>query len=220
MVTPFSYYDLIETFPKAGCAVCNLLLHDADQHMDSILYEYVTDSDTIYGFRGSRGFCNEHGWQLMNYIGGKLGAALLYQGALDEILKILGSDEGKNKFFGRKSLAEKLAPQNDCLICQAQNRTEKTYLEIFAGYLADEKFQAAFRASDGLCLPHFRLALAQPKIDSALLTTIQRALWVKSYGDVEEFVLHSAFLDDKEKWMRVVRQLCGEKGVFGARTQG
>lgn len=215
MVTPFSYYDLLEKFPQAGCAVCNLLLRDADQHMDSILYEYVTDADTVYGFRGSRGFCNEHGWQLMNYIGGKLGAALLYQGALDEVLKILKADD--KKLFARKNIAEKLAPQNECLVCHAQNRSEKMYIEIFTQSLSDEKFQTAYRHSDGLCLPHVRQALSQKNVDASLLTAIQRDIWTKTYGEVEEFILHSAFLDDKEKWMRVVRQLCGEKGVFGAR---
>jgi hypothetical protein len=39
--TPYSYFDLVEAFGKPGCAVCNLLLRDADRFLDSILYEYV-----------------------------------------------------------------------------------------------------------------------------------------------------------------------------------
>ncbi len=220
MVTPFSYYDLLDSFAKSGCAVCQLLLRDADQHLDSILYEYVVDVDTNQAFRQSRGLCNEHGWQMMNYFGGKLGAAILYHASIDEVLKILTQQEGvKNRIFARKGsgLAEKLLPAAECMVCQMQNRNEKTYLETFIHYLEDEKFQAAYRRSEGLCLPHFRQALTLHPSDT--LIAIQRDLWTQTRADVVNFIENSALLegDDKEKWRRVVRQLCGEKGVFGTK---
>ncbi len=222
MVTPFSYYDLLEMFARPGCGVCHLLLRDADQHLDSILYEYVVDVDTNQAFRRSRGLCNEHGWQMLNYFGGKLGAAILFHASVDEVLKILNQQAGvRNRIFSRKSggLAEKLLPSAGCMICQLQNRNEKTYLEVFVQYLGDEKLQAAYRQSDGLCLPHFRQALALNPPDADTLIHIQRDLWTQTRADLVDFIENSVLLegDDKERWQRAVRQLCGEKGVFGAR---
>src|SRR6185369_1004968 len=86
---PFSYYDLIETFPRPGCAVCNLLLRDSERHLDSLLYEYILDIETHRHIRAARGLCNEHTWQLKKYVGGALGIAILYEAELDEVQRIV-----------------------------------------------------------------------------------------------------------------------------------
>lgn len=62
MVTPVTYFDLIDYFPQPGCAICNLLRRNVDRSLDALLYEYVGDPDSHRVFRQRRGLCNEHSW--------------------------------------------------------------------------------------------------------------------------------------------------------------
>ena len=62
--TPLRYFDLIETFPKPGCAICNLLLHEVDQYINALLYEFANSPDMHAVFSAGRGFCTEHGQML------------------------------------------------------------------------------------------------------------------------------------------------------------
>ena len=43
--TPFSYFDLVETFPKPGCAVCTLTQRDVERHVDLMLYGFVSTDE-------------------------------------------------------------------------------------------------------------------------------------------------------------------------------
>ena len=85
---PFGYFDLIETFPQSGCAVCNLLQHDVHQLIDNVLWEHTNDPFILDKMRASRGLCNQHGWEFIE-MAHALNVAVFYEPALDEILKIL-----------------------------------------------------------------------------------------------------------------------------------
>jgi hypothetical protein len=85
LTTPLAYFDLIVTFATPGCAVCNLVLSDVDQYLDSLLYEYVNERETHRTFRASRGLCNEHSWQILRYSGSSLGIAILSHAVIDEL---------------------------------------------------------------------------------------------------------------------------------------
>jgi hypothetical protein len=160
MVTPLTYYDLVETFPKPGCAICNLLLRDVDQYLDSLLYEYVNDPAAHRAFRGGRGLCNAHGWQLTRYMGNSLGIGILYHAALDEVLKLI---ERTNSGANGSTLADSLEPTGQCLACAFTMGAEKRYLSAFSQHITDAQMQDVYRASEGLCLPHFRRALRETR---------------------------------------------------------
>src|SRR5262245_17547672 len=89
MITPLAYFDLIETLPEPGCAVCNLVLRDVAHFLDLLLYERVTEPETHRAFRARRGLCNEHSSRLVQLRGGAVGAAVLYRAALNEVLAII-----------------------------------------------------------------------------------------------------------------------------------
>jgi len=57
MVTPVSYFDLIDIFSQPGCAICNLLRRNVDRSLEALLYEYVGDPDSHQTFRQRRGLC-------------------------------------------------------------------------------------------------------------------------------------------------------------------
>lgn len=236
MGTPLAYYDLVETFPKPGCAICNLLLRDVDQYLDSLLYEYVNDPATHRAFRGARGLCNAHGWQLTRYMGNSLGIAVLYRAAVDEVLKIIertpiqtNTPSGLANLLGANSeanglaLADSLEPTGQCLACALAAAAEKRYIQTFSQHMANAQLQDAYRASDGLCLPHFRQALRETRnpIHLQQMISIQRDIWGRLKADLEEFESksshdrqHEPMGAEGDSWRRAIGRMAGEKGVF------
>lgn len=233
---PTGYYDLLESFPASGCAVCRLVLRDAERALKSLMHEYVMDFDTQAEFRRSRGLCNHHAWWLSG-ARNALGVATLYSAALDEILNTMDSvsDEGQrallsrllNNNGNRSALADALSPKKPCAICALQDASEKRYLKTLCKYIKEERMNAAYRASDGVCLTHFNGALnaAPSAAVHAELVTIQRDIWRRLYAELNEFMrksdayVNEAFGEEGDSWLRTIASLGGLSGVFGVDRQ-
>ncbi len=239
MVTPLGYFDLVETFPTPGCVVCNLVLRDVDHFLDLLLYERVNEPDSHRAFRARRGLCNEHAWQLTRYKGGALGIAILYNATLDEVLNIVEqvpvamptAPSGIRRFrnggadSAGPALAERLEPAMPCLACELRNGSERSYVRVLSEYVDDTQLQDAYRASEGLCLPHFRqvLRLVTNPEQLQLFANIQATIWRKLKADLNEFIekndhrrAHEPMGAEGDSWQRAVRRMAGEKGVFGS----
>lgn len=233
----FGYFDLIETFPNPGCAVCTLLLRDVTLLLDKIQYEYVVDRETQRKFRASRGLCDEHGWRLAQ-IGNALSVAVLYETALDELLKIIDQSPAQNspqgftrRLFsqnGGSALADALDPTQPCPACETQDAAETRYIDAFTEHLIDDTMLTAFRSSEGLCIEHFKQALraAGDTQTSALLIATQRAIWERLRDELNEFMRKSDYQHADEpmgaestSWARAVARIGGEHGVFGLRRR-
>jgi hypothetical protein len=233
MTKPFSYYDLIEWFANSGCAVCNLLLRDGERFLDSLLYEYVTETETNQAIRAGRGFCNAHSWQLTQYRGGVLGIAILYEAALDEVITITQQasqgSSGLSRLLnknGVSSLSRALEPTGPCLACEVLAQSERDYTQAIGRYIDEADMDKAYRQSDGLCLPHFRMALRETPHQERLIA-IQMTHWGKLRAELQEFMRKNDFNYAAEamgvegdSWLRAIARLSGEKGVFGLTARG
>ncbi len=237
MTVPFGYYDLIETFPQSGCAVCGLLQRDVTRHLESSLYEFVVDPPFVHAFRDSRGLCNEHAHQLIEARGHALGVAILYDHVLDEVLSALdggspGVTQGLSRLFSRESsgaaLANALEPMSPCIACALRDRSEIAYLDAIAQAVDDARLHEAYAASDGLCLPHFRRLLrAAPSAEAVRqMVTVQTAIWRRLKAELAEFTRKSDFYNageamggEGDSWKRAVARMSGERGVFGLRNR-
>ncbi|MBZ0296558.1 MAG: DUF6062 family protein [Anaerolineae bacterium] len=236
--TPMRYFDLIETFPKPGCAVCSLLLHDVERFVDLLMFEFDNSEEMRAVFSASRGVCGEHGEMLrQNKLGNVLGTAKLYRASLNEVLHILDhaqveslppSNLDRLRGRGAKSnntpLADQLAPTETCVVCDVMDTYERDYIGIFCQYLGEERFQETFRQSEGLCLPHFRQALRQmtDPANAQVLIDIQRDIWSELLSELELFIEKQdyerrgeGFGKEGNSWIRAIRRMAGEKGVFG-----
>lgn len=220
---PISYYHLLERWPQPGCAICNLLLHEAEQFLDAVLYEYTTDPAMNLKFRASRGLCSEHGWQ-MTQMRNALGVAILYEAALDEALKNIHRAENtpRKRLFGGKTEPATMPP---CPVCQQQAEQETRLVGFLGEYIRDEKMQAAYRASSGLCLDHFKqvIAHAPDAATAQLITTIQQAIWEQLRAELREFITKNnaeyaePFGREADSWRRAVMAISGQRGVPGRR---
>lgn len=223
MTTPFGYFDLLETFPQPGCAVCRLTQRDAERFLDTLLYEFTTDPIAQNSFRASRGLCHEHTWQLPRY-NNALSTAILYDAVIDEMLRISAQTPERPTGLARlrgaiNGLAEALAPQQPCPACVVRDDAAARYLQIAGEYVTETRFGGAFRQSDGFCLPHFRDALRDAPDAAAVrvLVDVQRENWSKLKGELELF-LHridahydERMGDEATSWLRALARVAGEK---------
>lgn len=237
---PFSYYDLIDQFARPGCAICHLLLADVARLLDSILYEYATDPEMQADFRASFGLCAEHGEQMIQIgaaRGGALNIAKLYERPLGDMLALLKGPAFSSAQIGlmrrlfasapQAALIELLEPARPCVACKLLDASEAQLIAVLGDHIDDPRLQAAFAASDGLCLPHFRLLLkhAPDAGRQRRLVEFQGAIWARLNDALAGFIRKSNFqhadepLTDAEgtSWQRVVTHLSGERGVFGPR---
>lgn len=236
-----SYFDLLDAFKGHGCPACRLLQRDAARFLDALMYEFTADNATIETIRASRGLCNLHAWQMRESKGNSGGIAMLHRSALRELVNILKDTSGKGGAAAASApllrllglgqagdgalTAERLAPNERCLCCAALETSEEGYLLALAGGVAEADFQAVYRASDGLCLPHFRRLLTripQPAVVQTLVE-MQAAIWQTLANDMQSFIDKVAASQNAEdftpaessSWGRMVESLAGGKGAFG-----
>jgi len=233
MLTPFGYFDLLDEMTKVGCPVCNLLVRNTQKMLNTILYEYVTEPETHMMFRASRGLCNVHGWELTKQ-SNVMSIAVLYKAVLDEVLKEVDKGQSPQKrmrqLFNKKEngeLVDALAHNAPCPVCEKNTDFEGRYIAVFSDKLTDEKFAGAYKDSEGLCLDHFMQTLerSSSQANTQALVEMQKVIWGRLKFDLSEFVrkydynnAHEAIGAEGNSWLRAVRQMSGEKGVFGLRN--
>jgi len=242
--TPMDYFELIETFPRSGCAMCNLLRRDVDRCIDGMVYGFMDTDEMRAAFSGSRGLCAEHGWQLkQNKFGNVLGIAKLYATTLGEVLAILDAapeEAGNSKSrFDRllnndrrsetSALANQLEPVTDCMVCTRIDEREEDYVSMFDRYMTEPRFRAMFEQSDGLCLPHLRAVLRGMSDPAAKQVLIERQmiLWRDLKAQVDSFAAkqnyeHEGELSEAEgdSWVRAILRMGGDRSLFGTRHKG
>jgi hypothetical protein len=233
------YYDLRQALTEPGCALCRLLARLADDYIDGALWEMVNDPGTRRNLNRARGYCREHAWLLVRS-GASLGAAILMRDVIETLLEVVetatfdaastGSLSRVWHTFNRNQpcqatagLVADLSPQQLCPVCAVVRQAETYYLETLLKHLTDpDGLAAAYRASDGFCLPHFRLALtriADEEIFTALVEA-QKAVWQRLKADLSEFIRkndyrfqHEGFGKEGDSWQRAIEAVSGAPPV-------
>lgn len=176
---PMAYYDLQEAFTQYGCALCQLTLRDSRHYIDALLYEFVNDPDVHQHLRASLGLCQTHSWQLLNFKGNALGIAILNRVVISAALSTIDQKKptSKRRWLSGRSfnqvIIDALSPAEPCLVCAAQQKSERNHARVFARSLKEVTFRRAFQQSDGLCLPHLRLVLGEILDEEVIQTIIQ-----------------------------------------------
>lgn len=234
---PLAYHNLSDMLVEPGCAICNLLRRDVDHSIDSFLYEFTLDLDVNKAFREGRGFCNEHGSQILEHKGSSLSIAILYQAIISDLLKTVDKSSGEpatQPMFARlmkagadNPLAAQLGPSRSCMACDTLVEAEERYVSALGEHIGDDVLRGKLERSEGLCLSHFRQVLrrvANPAHYQSLLA-IQRAIWVRLKAELDEFIAKNDYQRtdpmgvEGDSWSRAARRIAGEKGVFGLDRQ-
>jgi hypothetical protein len=215
--------------------VCRLEQQSVERYLDQHFYENVNSPAWRERLRGSLGFCHEHAWLGVNQrLGDALGFTIVYHDLINTILSRLDSrparaPRGPLSFLGQlpesvREMIEKalsaVTPLKSCPVCEHREQATDTLLDILAEELRTPELAEALQASDGLCLPHLRLALRHLK-DAQLcerLLTLQRAKLESLRTELAEFirkndyqVIQEGFGEEGDAWLRAVALITGSR---------
>lgn len=219
-------YDLREAMSQPGCPVCRLVERDTGRYLDNLLWENVNDPGLRQEVRRARGFCREHTRMLVSRPGASLGLAIIARDVWGEIQHATETVRLPAPRARRTRTADiaagllaRLAPQGECPACTYARAMEGLYLDVLLErLLGEDGLLAAYQASEGLCLPHFRQALARVR-DGAVYTTLvsaQRAIGQRRLAELNEFIRKNdyRFRDEpwgreRDAWLRALTALVG-----------
>jgi hypothetical protein len=227
----FPYFRILEALREPGCALCRLGGLAADRFLEALLYEYVNDAGMRKMLVAAHGFCPNHSNALVARHDA-LGTSILYkailnhlQAELDEVVPAArGSMVSKlrDQLSGTMGAAAKLAAHELCPACAQRDDAVLRALAVMGEHEGDAELSQAVQASDGFCLPHLRLALAQlsgPAL--AHLLERQRAVWQTLDSELAEAIRkhdfrfrHEQFGEERDAWRRAVEAVAGMPGTF------
>ncbi len=228
MSTSAYLHNLRQALAQPGCPLCQILTGTATSFTDTLLYELVNDVEMRRELRRVMGFCREHVLLLVKP-GASLGVSIISKDMLDHLLRLsqAGQFEASASLAfwqrraktGGEALAVDMSPQSPCPVCTHLQKTEAHYLEdLVKNLTGPDNLTAAYQSSDGLCLPHFKLALGYIT-DQATFTALieaQNAVWQRLSSELGEFIRKNDYRFAREEvgkegdaWLRAVEAISG-----------
>ena len=225
-------YNLIQAFEQPGCALCRICEDTGDKFVDAVLWELVNNIKVRDEINSARGYCRDHAW-LANRSGGALGAAIMNQGVLRTVMRVIDANDVTNEspskmrqLFGKRAsdpvtgkLHKELSPQIECPVCVHVKDIEGHYMTVLLkNMVIDEELNTVFRSSQGICLEHLRKVTEQATAGPELgaIMAAQRVVWQTLYDELEEFIRkndhrfrHEKFGVEQDSWRRAITVLAG-----------
>ena len=230
-------YNLLEACRAAGCPICRLEQKSVERYLDHQFYENVNSPPWRDRLRASQGFCHEHAWLGVNgRLGDALGYSIIYRDIINSLLTQLNDKDSpaasarRGKSLLRqmpeaaRNLVEKtltaLTPRKRCPACDHRDETTRSTLAVLVEELETPEMMNALGASEGLCLPHLRLALERAK-DLAVcetLLTLHREKLESLRAELDEFIrkndyqaIKEGFGKEGDAWLRAIGMIVGSR---------
>lgn len=227
----FISYKLLEACRESGCPLCRLEQQAIERYLDNQFYEHVNSPAWRDHLRASHAFCHEHAWLAVNKrLGDALGFSLIYHDIANNILNQLGHAASTTRAPRRRAslplrtLIEKtvaiLTPRKRCPVCEHRDQSTHNILSALIEAQFTSEMTEALQASDGLCLPHLRLALAEAKDPSVYesLLAIHRTKLESLRDELAEFirkndyqVIKEGFGKEGDAWQRAIGTIVGHR---------
>lgn len=229
-----SYFELLDAFKGPGCPICNLVVKYSRSYLHHLMYESVLDVPTRMKIMESFGFCNWHTWQLLALppvCSPDTGFSIFASDLLRKFDYLTRATAGEHRKRQRlKSLFRKVPGRfllrvkvRQCPACSHVVPFESYRLRDIADFIGEEEFQQAYRASQGICLPHFFLLrenyAAHPNF--LVLSKLQLTRGQSLRDRLEEFIRKQDYRfrdeitsDDANAWKVAIEHLAGKPGVF------
>ncbi len=223
-------YELIrEALAKPGCAVCRLGTESVQRYLAGFMYEDVTDVGLRAKMRMAQGFCREHAAQAV-LVRDSLGLAIIYQDILSsvdtEMRAVMAAPRLSSRGLLRREqaktgqrLAQHIKATSSCPACAVRDEMVQDSLRLLLANVLDPDLAPLYRASAGLCLPHFRQALALSG-DAVVLDTIvsvQSQAINSLLDELAEFIrkhdhrfYREAMGSEADSWARALAMVIGE----------
>ena len=233
----FTVYKLTEACREPGCPVCRLEQQSVERYLDNQFYESVNSPKWRDQLRASLGFCREHAWLAVDKrLGDSLGFSIIYRDIVNSVLTHLNEDRkparaprGWTSLLGQipeqartmiANMLSALTPRKHCPVCEHRDKTTRNILSTLVKELQMPEMSSALQASEGLCLPHLRLALEYVRdasVCETLLTT-QREKLESLLTELDEFIRKNdyqfageGFGKEGDAWLRAVGMVVGRR---------
>jgi hypothetical protein len=223
---------LLDAFEQDGCPVCTLIQRNVLRYLDMLIHENVNDIDFRDELRRAGGFCNRHAWLFVTTArGAAVGAAIMYRDLLNAYRQTLRqatiSNRGPGLPWRRKTLVAlgahgTLSRDPACPACEIAERDGAIFVGAFAAHCDAWQFVEAYTASNGLCRPHFEVALSRcpgSRAAEALLDA-QGKILTRVIDDLDRFLEKSDYRISEEptalearSWQRAIELATGKNGV-------
>ena len=227
------YLDIRDAFGQPGCAFCRLLTARADRYLDAVLWELVNDYGVRAKLNKARGYCQQHGWLLVRK-GSALGVAILMRDVVKTLLDVAAANPTESRSGSvletvRRSLDKEraspatapllaqLSPQQPCPACEHVGGTEKDCISTLHKHFdGPGALSELYRASDGLCLTHFRHVLARAPAGKTTtsLVSAQQEVWQRLHAELGEFIRKKdvrfrdeSFGEERDSWRRALEAI-------------
>jgi Family of unknown function (DUF6062) len=230
-------YNLLEACREPSCPICRLEQQSVERYLDNQFYENVNSPKWRDRLRASLGFCHEHAWLgIDKRLGDALGYSIIYRDIVNSVLTQLeDSSSPAPKLHRRTSLLRQLpesarnriekilaalTAHKRCPVCEQRDEATRTYLLVLVKELQTPEMINALQTSQGLCLPHLRLALEHVKDLSASeqLINIHRAKLEGLRSELDEFIrkndyqaIQEGFGKEGDAWLRAVSMIAGAR---------
>lgn len=173
-----NWFALEKACEKPGCPLCTIVNERSVRYIDNMLFEHVSDRGFRARFREAGGFCPVHSKNLESFRDG-LAVAILGADILSDTMPSL-----------KKRKAVK--PKSRCPACEETSRVENEFLGFIAG-TEEDQFVDFFTASEGLCLPHYRLMYSSIRKIPDWLVRFQEAKFESLLVRAGQFIEYSAW---------------------------
>ena len=230
-------YNLSEACRAPGCPVCRLEQQGIERYLVNKFYENVNSPAWRDSLRASLGFCNEHASLAVHKrLGDALGFSIIYRDIVNSVVNQLNQHNRPTSTSRRRTsllrqipeqarnMIEKmltaLTPRKRCPVCEHRDETTRRILSVLVEELEKPEMTNALQASDGLCLPHLRLALEHVKESSICetLLTIHREKLESLSAELGEFIrkndyqaIKEGFGKEGDAWLRAVNMIAGSR---------
>jgi len=230
-------YNLLEACHKSGCPVCRLEQQSVERYLENQFYENVNHPPWRDRLRASHGFCHEHAWLgVKERLGDALGYSIIYGDIVNSLLKQLQEEKRPGRAPHRRASSARqipeavrnqiekvlavLSPRKRCPVCEVREETGRSILSGLVEELGTPEMTNALQASEGLCLPHWGLALEHVRDLPAYeaLLTIQREKLEGLRVELAEFVRKNEYQAVKEgfgkegdAWLRAISLVVGSR---------
>jgi hypothetical protein len=228
-VPNFLSYKIVEACREPGCPICRLEQQGVERYLDNQFYENVNSPPWRGRLRASQGFCHEHAWLSVNKrLGDALGFSIIYQDIVNNLLHSLDEDANVGAPLRRRSslrdqierVVTMLTPRKRCPVCEHREEIRRSILSALVEELPATEMRDALQASDGLCLPHWKLALGYINNGSVYeaLFTIQRTKLEGLKNELAEFIrkndyqaIKEGFGSEGNAWLRAIAIIAGSR---------
>ena len=204
-----TFFALKSACEESGCPVCTVIRERCEKYIDNMLFEHVSDRGFRAKYRAAGGFCARHSRNLDSF---RDGLAVAILGA-DILERFMGE-------FKKKKIRK---PEGICPACEEQSRIETEFLTFLAqeddSSQTNEEVRQFFTSSDGLCVPHYAMAIQRVKKIPRWLADFQENKYASLYERTRNFIEFSAWgrqkdfeklsAEDKIVWKEIARVLRG-----------